>query len=376
MRHGLPEAAHLMRIALVVSGGVDRSGRERVTPALLWLIERLASRHELVVYVLRYHDRAYTYPLLGATIHDLGSPKGLMRQLTSLVRRMRRDGPFDVVHGYFALPPGLLAAMAGRCLGVPSVVTYDSGEFVALPDIDYGLQLRRRHRLGVALTAHLATRLTVCSHYQEQLARAHGLAPAVIPIGVETRRFTLAGSHGAFAGGIDAPPWRLLHVASLNRVKDQTTLLEALQHVEAAHLDIVGEDTLGGAIGDVSRRLGLRNRVTLHGFQPTDALASLYRRAHLFVLSSRHEAANVAVLEAAACGLASVGTHVGYLADWSPDRAVTVAPRDPAALAQAINDLLADPAKRQRLASAARGWTLAHDADWTARQFETLYSQL
>ena len=70
----------MMRIALVVAGGVDRSGRERVTPALLWLIERLARRHEVVVYALRYLERACSYPLLGATVHDLGRPRGLLRQ--------------------------------------------------------------------------------------------------------------------------------------------------------------------------------------------------------------------------------------------------------------------------------------------------------
>ena len=35
-----------MRIALIIPDGVDPSGRERVIPALLSLIKRLARRHE------------------------------------------------------------------------------------------------------------------------------------------------------------------------------------------------------------------------------------------------------------------------------------------------------------------------------------------
>jgi glycosyltransferase involved in cell wall biosynthesis len=159
----------------------------------------------------------------------------------------------------------------------------------------------------------------------------------------------------------------------LNGVKDQFTLLNALQHVENAHLDIVGEDTLRGAVASHAARLGVGSRVTFHGFQPTDRLPAFYRRADLFVLASRHEAANVAVLEAAVSGVPLVGTHVGYLADWSQERAVTVPPADPVALADAINTLLADHDRRKRLASAARTWALAHDADWTARKFEELY---
>src|SRR5215813_8817052 len=81
-----------MRIAIVVTGGVDRSGRERVIPALISFIERQARRHEVVVYALRYHERPCTYPLVGATVHDLGRPRGLRRQYGALVRALGRDG--------------------------------------------------------------------------------------------------------------------------------------------------------------------------------------------------------------------------------------------------------------------------------------------
>src|SRR5712692_410983 len=188
MPHGAPAClgvhAPVMRIALVVAGGVDRSGRERVTPALLWLIERLAWRHEGVVYALRYHEQPRSYPLLGATVHDLGRPRGSLRQYLALARTLRRDGAFVVIHGDQALPAGLVSTMAGRRLGIPSLVTLDSGEFAAIPDIGYGLQRLRRQRLAVAATLRLAKRLTVCSQYMERLSRPHGVAPDVIPIGV------------------------------------------------------------------------------------------------------------------------------------------------------------------------------------------------
>src|SRR3989442_265466 len=145
-----------MRVALVVTGGVDRSGRERVIPALLSFIERQARRHEVVVYALRYHERPCTYPLLGATVHDLGRPQGLRRQYGTLVHALRRDGRFDVIHGYWALPGGVTAALAGRRLGIPCLVTLDSGEFVSDPEIEYGLQRLRRHRLAVAATLRVA----------------------------------------------------------------------------------------------------------------------------------------------------------------------------------------------------------------------------
>ena len=115
---------------------------------------------------------------------------------------------------------------------------------------------------------------------------------------------------------------------------------------------------------------------TFHGFQPTDRLVDFYRRAYLLVQTSRHEACGIAVLEAASCGVPIVGTAVGHVADWSPVRAVAVHERDPHRLASEVARLLDDSALRARLAAGAREWTVAHDADWTAREFERVYHEI
>ncbi len=364
-----------MRIALVVPGGVDRSGRERVIPMLLWLIERLAVRHAVHVFVLRHYPRPCTYQLRGATIHDLGraqGPRGLrsLVQLGTLMRALRAAGPFDVIHGLWAMPSGLLASLAGWRLGIPTVVTFDSGELVCIPDIAYGQQCSRRGRFVVRLIARLA-RLHVCSEYMERLARAKHLSVARIPIGVDGNQFQPPSSR------TDGPPWRLLHVASLNTVKDQGTLLRAVVRiadaVPAVHLDIVGEDALNERIQRLCETLHLRPHVTFHGFQPTSALQAFYQRAHLLVASSRHEAAGVGILEAAMCGLPAVGTSVGYVADWSPDAAVAVPVGDAAALAEAVIALLRDPERRDALGREAMARARSRDADWSAAALEEFY---
>ena len=355
-------------------GGVDESGTERVIPSVLWQIERLARRHELFVYVLRYHAQPRSYPLLGATVRDLGRPAGFIRQHTAARRALNADGPFDVVHGLWALPAGVVATSVAKRLGVPSVVTCDSGEFVALADIGYGAQLHWRQRIAVRAATRLATVVTVCSAYQAELARRCGVTAEVIPLGVDTSVFRPPAPRQP------GPPWRLLHVASLNPVKDQRTLLEAVRLVRAqgvdVHLDIVGEDTLDGAIERTAREKALDTHISFHGPLRSGDLVPLYQRSHLFVLSSRHEAAGVVLLEAAACGLPIAGTAVGYLADWHPQRAVAVPPRDPAALAAAIVSLIRDPDRRAQLSRSAGEWTLAHDADWTADRLERLYERI
>lgn len=364
-----------MRIAFVATGGFDRSGRVNVIPALLGLVARLARENTVVVYVLRYHDEPCCYPLQGATICDLGRPDGLWNQYRAVRAAIERDGPFDVIHGYWAVPAGLVAAVAGRRLGIPSIVTCDSGEFVALKSINYGQQLRTRSRLAVAAATRLATCVTVCTTFQAQLASQNGIKAHVVPIGVDRQIFTPARRPRAHM-----PPFKLLHVASLNPVKGQAVLLDALSTLVRGGLDVtldvVGEDTMGGSLHATAERLGLSDRVRFLGFQSSHALVSLYHSAHLFVLSSLHEAAGVVLLEAAACGTPVVGSAVGFLADWSPDAALSVRTNDSRALATAIGALLTDPQRSQSLASRAHAFAVEHDADWTAVTFQTLYAEL
>jgi hypothetical protein len=116
---------------------------------------------------------------------------------------------------------------------------------------------------------------------------------------------------------------RLIHVASLNRVKDQHTLLRALECLALGgvdfHLDIVGEDTLTGETQRLCAELHLEQRVTFHGFLPQAELRALMARAHVCVMSSRHEAGPLAMLEAATLGVPT-GAHAWGHRQWAPTR--------------------------------------------------------
>jgi glycosyltransferase involved in cell wall biosynthesis len=367
-----------MRIGLVVTGGVDRSGRERVIPCLLWLIERLARRHDLHVFAT-YHEAApCTYPLLGATVHDLGTrrvPRGWRRlvqrhRLRSTLARLPR---MDLLHGYWGIPAGWVATSVSRSLNVPVIVTANSGEFVADHALSYGFQRRWIDRRLIDRTMARAARVTVCTRHMAGLAARHGLTTEIIPMGIPPALFSDSIPSAA-------PPWRLLHIAHMNRVKDQRTLIRAVAALRSTHpdvcLDIAGGDTLNGEIADLARTLGVAPYVTFHGALPHDDVRSLISRAHVYVQSSRHEAAGVAVLEAAAAGVPTVGTNVGYVADWAPDAAVGVPVGDAGALARGIADVLDNPEVRTGLAVRARARCATFTADDTAAAFDALYREI
>lgn len=368
-----------MRLAIVVPGGVDRGGRERVIPALLWLIERLAQRHDVHVFALAQERAPSDYPLLGARVHNLGLAsrsrwpgQALLPVFRALVRGLEEQGPFDLIHAFWANNPGFLAALAARRHRVPFVLSLGGGELVALPDIRYGSQLLLRERLKVRWALSRASRVTVASGPMASLARGHGVTPEIVPLGVDGVFFSEPSSA--------AGPPRLLHVASLNRVKDQPMLLRAFRRVvnerPDARLDVVGEDTLAGLVEAECVALALAPHVTFHGFLASDAVIELFRLARLCVVSSRHEAGPLVVLEAAACGVPTVGTAIGHIRDLAPAAALAVPVGDFAALAAGILALLGDEPRRRAMGEAAQSWARAHDADTTAAAFERIYAEV
>ena len=361
-----------MKIALIVTGGLHPSGRQEIVPVLVALVERLARAHDVHAFALRHLPAPATYQLRGATVHDLGRPEGRRSQWVTLKRELVANGPFDVVHGYWADPAGLLAAAAGRWFNMPSVVTCSSGEFTSLTGIGYGLQRSLKARTVVAATCRLATCVHVPTHYMAALAAAHGVSTRRIPVGTDT-------SPRQRVHAAEGPPWRVLQVASLNQVKDQSTLINAVALARRTcdvRLDLVGEDTLGGTLQGEVQALGIADAVMFHGFVLHDRLRPFYQSAHLYVQSSLHEAAGISVLEAAAAGLPIVGTRVGYVSDWAGRGAEDVPPADAAQLADAIVRVLHDPARRQSLAAVAHQFVREHDADYTARTLVDLYASL
>lgn len=366
-----------MKIAMVVPGGLHPSGREQVVPSWLGLFERLAWSHEIHVFALKHLAEAQTYPLLGFTVHDLGRPSslpGLTRwaQERALGRALEQCGPFDLIHGFYADPAGQLAGRAGRRLRIPSVVTCDSGEFVSIPAIKYGSQQTRRGRRAVLEACTLATKVHVCTGFMSALAATAGVTPIVIPL-------TSVTSRAAFKRpdtGDGPEPFRIVQVASLSRIKNQKLLIDAFRMVREkvdAHLDLVGEDTLHGELQTHATQIGVDTHVTFHGFQPQERVHEILSHADLYVQSSLHEAAGVSVLEAAAAGVPALGTPAGYVADWSPTKALAVGDATPGSFADAILTLHADPDRRRSMAALAQTFAIAHDSNWAAAQINKLY---
>jgi glycosyltransferase involved in cell wall biosynthesis len=365
-----------MKIAILVPGGFDRSGTERVIPCLLWLVERLVRwGDEVHVFALRQEARPGQWPLLGARIHNAGGSHSLLRGARALaaMHREHRRAPFDVIHALWAVPQGALASIAAKTLCIPVLLHLPGGDLVKMPEIRYGGRSTLTGPIALRLAVAGADRIAVPSVYMSNLAAKLGIHAERVPFGVALDHWPVAAPRRR----LSSAPAKLLHVANLSLVKDQTTLLTAAARLRAQGipfvLDIIGEDTLHGTIMRRAGELELEAHVRFHGFLSQRALKEYVYGADLLVITSRHEAGPVVALEAAAAGVPSVGTHVGLLADWAPTAARTVDVGDSSALSHAIAGLLADEDERLRLAGEAQKRAVTENADVTTRAIRNLY---
>lgn len=366
-----------MRIALILPGGVGRDGVRLVIPALLDLVGELAAAHELLVVALEQEDAPAAYALRGARVVCLGrAPLGVrLARLLAVLRPLRPAA----IHSFWLGTTSTLATLAGHALGAPVVASLGGGELVGLPAIGYGGRLSLRSRLHTALALRAARAVTAGSAYALGPLRPLRRDARWLPLGATAPAEQAAPPPG--------PPWRLLHVASINRVKGPLVLLDAVAaaradlrkhtgHPEPLTLDWVGLDVLDGAAQARAAELGLADVVRFHGWQPHAEVLRHCRDAHLYLQASFHESQGVAVCEAAAAGVPTVGTAVGLVAELAPRAAVAVPVGDVAALGRAIGAALCDEERRTALGRAARRWALAHDARWTADQFTQIYARL
>lgn len=150
----------------------------------------------------------------------------------------------------------------------------------------------------------------------------------------------------------------LVAMGRLDPGKNFALLLRALALVRAKHpawrLAILGEGPERPRLEALAAELGLEQVLHLPG-RVADPLTHL-RRADIFVLSSDYEGFSMSLLEAMSCGLAVVasdcGTGVHEIIRPGVDGLIV--PRGQVEpLAQALDSLMADPARRAELAQAA-----------------------
>jgi glycosyltransferase involved in cell wall biosynthesis len=246
------------------------------------------------------------------------------------------------------------AAFALRRLGKPYVLTLHGGD---LPEFAHRwpARMRRLFRSAACVTAPSTYLLEAMRPYRDGLR--------LIPNAIDLPRYPFRLR--------SRPAPRLVWVRSFHRIYDPSLAVRALALVRRrypdATLEMVGPDKRDRSL-DATRaaaaELGVAGAVQFHGGAPKSEIPTWIDRGDIFLNTTTIDNMPVSLVEAMACGACIVSTRAGGVPHLVRNgaEALLIEPRDPEAMAAAIDRVLSLPALAASLSRSAR--FKAEQFDW------------
>lgn len=275
------------------------------------------------------------YPVLPKIGMALGPASLFLRSLPVLRRLQAEGGDFDLIDAHYFYPDGVAAAMLGRVLRKPVVITARGSD----------VTLIARFALERAMIRSAANRaagiITVSKALKDELIR-RGVRSKNIRVlrnGVDLTMFRpLDRAQARRDLGFEGPT--LLSVGLLIERKGHDLIIEAMARLPGYRLAIAGEGPERAALEALTRRTGVADRVRFLGLIRHDRLASVFSAADALVLASSREGWPNVLLEAMACGTPVVVSNVAGMSEVVTDRVGVMMPeRTPAGVGAAVEQL-------------------------------------
>jgi len=284
------------------------------------------------------------------------TPNRIRRFGQALVLAAELPGDVERLHAHFLHTPASVTRYAALLLGLPWSGSAHAKDIWTTPEWE------KREKLASCEWLVTCTKVN-----RDHLA---ALAPAgrveLVYHGIDFARFPRNSSSRGMKDGTDArDPVIILSVARLVEKKGAGVLLEALARLpkdlnwKFVH---AGGGPLKGKLERRARALGIAPRIEWRGPLTQDKLLEEYRKADLFALASRiardgdRDGLPNVLAEAQSQGLACVATRVSAIPELVREgvTGVLVDENHPAALARALEALIADPARRRALGAAGQ----------------------
>ena len=328
----------------------------------------------------RYGARLWPVESLGPELRP-GADLRALREIAGIVRSFRPH----IVHTHTAKAGfvGRLAALVSRPRPI-IVHTYHGHVLEGYFGLAKTLLFRSLERSAARVSDRL---IGVSNATVEDLVRLR-VAPRerfeTIPIGLELDAFAnLSPELGApFRAEIGATPADVVAtcVGRLVPIKHLDGAISAIAIARRlgapVKLAIVGDGECRARLESLTAEHGVADAVTFVGYRRD--LPAIVAGTDIAVLSSDNEGTPVALIEAAAGGRPAVATRVGGVADVvTEDTGILVAPRDSAAMGQAIARLAGDDALRTQLGERAAEHVLHRfTASRLLQNIDRLYAEL
>jgi phosphatidyl-myo-inositol alpha-mannosyltransferase len=285
------------------------------------------------------------------------------------VRRWLREGSFDVVHVHEPAPPsvGLLVCMIADG---PIVATFHTATTRSKWLAAWGPVVR-------PWLERISGRIAVSDFARRVQVEHLGGDAVIIPNGVHVDVFADGPTLPGFARGVDGPTIGFVG-RYLEPRKGLPVLLDALRILVREHpgarLLIAGR----GDAAELEQLVGddLRRHVLVLGEVSEADKAAFLRSVDVYCAPNLlGESFGVILIEAMAAGAPIVASDLDAFARVLDDGEAGVLVRrgDPAALARALGDLIADPDRRAELSAAGRRAAAAYDWQVLARRILAVY---
>lgn len=341
MKHGPPDPIPLLFLVT----NFDRGGAERVLTRCAAGLPRDKYASRAAALQGRSHAMAQELTLAGIPVHDLGMAcREDVRILPRLVRLLRRER-IQILFT-FMFHPNVLGRLVGAACRVP--VRISSERSMELE----GRGRRILNRWTVPLATHVVAVSDRVAAYAAREFRIPQDRLSTIPNGVDAAHFRCAGR----TASPDRPV--IGSTARLHAENDHATLLHAFSRVRealpGARLLLVGRGPEEAALRSLAADLSIAGCVEFVRERPD--VAPFLSQMNVYVHASLAAGMPNSILEAMASGLPVVATAVGGTPEVVVDgeTGLLVPPRDPIAMAWAVENLVADPDKAQAFGRAGR----------------------
>lgn len=373
----------LPMVTVALDGTQLLGPRTGIGTAVLGLFEGLAARPEVSVkgYALSARGWRGLPAALPAGVQPVFRPlpaEALLRlwSVTDLVPVEVWAGRVDVVHGTnYVVPP---ARRAARIVSVWDMTPVRYPELCTATSLRYPHLVRRAVARGAWVhtgSGFVAAEIT--EHFGVAPERVKVVAPPVWQAG-SPEHARQAGDPPARPVRDDGPPYILFIGASEPR-KDLPTLVAAFDALAARHPDI--ELRLVGppgwaedAVAEAIERAAHRERIRRLGWVPD--ISGVIAGAALLAYPSLYEGFGLPPLEAMSAGVPVVATTAGSVPEVTAGAALLVAPRDPDALAAAMQVVLDDPEARSRMIAAGRARAAQFTVERAAGELARVYLEM
>ncbi|NOT57250.1 MAG: glycosyltransferase, partial [Deltaproteobacteria bacterium] len=308
--------------------------------------------------------------------------KGNDFRLPTRIAASARQHRLDILHAR-GWPALVETALAARLARVRRTVYGFHGKTMA--DLQgWGLKRRLLQRLAIRWYDHA---VTLNPLMQMDFAAESGLSASrirVIANGVDIDTFYPRDAKAALRAEFGIPQDRFVigNVARLDPVKNHEVILRTIARLRSQeggtpYFVLVGEGPHRAVLEHEVEQLGLKGDVQFLGY--SQRIPELLNCMDLYIQSSFYEGFSNTIIEAMACELPLLATHVGGTADVFPPslEGIYFRPNDEETLAVLILQMRQDSCLSARVARQMRRHVVEHfSVHMMVRRYEALYLEL